>query len=55
MKKLILITSMIVIAIAVLWQGCTKPEEIGSIYGTVTDFETGEPIKNANVTLRPSG
>lgn len=27
----------------------------GSIYGCVTDFATGEPVKNANVQLRPSG
>ena len=55
MKKLISITSMIIIAIAMLWHGCTRPEETGGIYGTITDFETGEPVKNANVTLRPSG
>lgn len=55
MKKLISITSMIFVAIAMLCYGCTRPEETGSVYGTITDFETGEPIKNANVTLRPSG
>lgn len=54
MKKLISITSMI-FAIVILWQGCTKPEETGTIYGTVTDFATGEPIKNANVKLKPNG
>lgn len=27
----------------------------GSVYGCVTDFATGEPVKNANVQLRPSG
>lgn len=27
----------------------------GSIYGCVTDFATGEPVRNANVQLRPSG
>lgn len=32
--------------------GCGKE---GSIYGTVTDFATGEPVSNANVQLRPSG
>ena len=30
-------------------------ENIGGICGVVTDFATGEPIKNANVQLRPSG
>ena len=29
--------------------------ELGSIYGIVTDKATGEPVKNANVQLRPSG
>lgn len=28
---------------------------VGSIYGCVTDFATGEPVRNANVQLRPSG
>ena len=54
MKRIIALTLMIV-TITVQWQGCTKPEETGTIYGTVTDFATGEPIKNANVKLRPSG
>ena len=39
--------------------GCKGKEftdsESGSIYGMVTDFDTGEPIVNANVQLRPSG
>lgn len=43
------------ISIVLLLGGCTKPEETGTIYGTVTDYATGEPIKNANVKLRPSG
>ncbi len=54
MKRIIALTLMIV-TITVQWQGCTKPEETGTIYGTVTDFDTGEPVKNANVTLIPSG
>lgn len=29
--------------------------EQGSIYGTIVDFSTGEPIHNANIQLRPSG
>lgn len=52
MKKLISITSMI-FAIVILWHGCTKPEKTGSIYGTVTDQATGEPIENAYVSLYP--
>jgi len=30
-------------------------EGSGSIYGIVTDFATGEPLANANVSLRPGG
>ena len=45
-----------VFAISVLWYSCTKEDDItGTIYGTVTDFATGEPIGNASVKLRPSG
>ena len=54
MKKLIPI-KLIILALVVMWQGCTRPEETGSIYGTVTDYATGEPIKNANVKLKPTG
>ena len=38
--------------------GCTpEPEEekLGTIYGTVTDFSSGDPIANANVKLNPRG
>ena len=44
-----------------LLTGCTSnPEEMSQyaergIYGKVTDFATGEPVKNANVQLRPTG
>ena len=39
-----------------LFFGCTPEEEkLGTIYGTVTDFSTGEPVGNANVKLRPNG
>ncbi len=30
-------------------------ESSGSIYGVVADFSTGEPVANANVSLRPGG
>lgn len=52
MRKLIFIT-LLIIAISMLWQGCTKPEETGTIYGTVTDQATGEPIENAYVSIYP--
>lgn len=37
--------------------GCKPEEEVkfGTIYGTVTDYATGDPVGNANVKLRPSG
>lgn len=38
--------------------GCTPEEEtekLGTIYGTVTDFASGEPISNVNVRLNPRG
>lgn len=54
MKKLNTI-SIIFLSVVVLLLGCARPEETGTIYGTVTDYITGEPIKNANVKLRPSG
>lgn len=34
--------------------GNTPFENKGSIYGCVTDFATGEPVKNAIVQLQPS-
>lgn len=46
---------------SLIWYGCTKEESVedrenlGSIYGTVTDFATGEPVGNVNVKLKPSG
>lgn len=49
---------MAVLALASLvWYGCSKEEDSssGSILGTVTDFSTGEPVANANVSLRPGG
>lgn len=60
MKKYILL-SMAVLFLAIV--GCKKNKDSassessaqGSIYGTVTDYATGEPVKNANVQLRPGG
>ena len=58
MKKSIvgIIAAVVVFTASLVWLSCTKEEEIkGIIYGTVTDYATGEPIGNANVKLRPSG
>lgn len=62
MKKTIL-AALLLVASAAVWFGCGKDEEngpsytedYGSITGVVTDFSTGEPVKNANVSLRPGG
>lgn len=43
----------------VYFSGCTISNDNGNeargIYGTVTDFATGEPVVSANVQLRPTG
>lgn len=41
-----------------VWLGCSKDKDSelpGVIYGTVTDFATGQPVGNANVKLRQTG
>lgn len=55
MKRFLsLLTITFVLALAHL--SCTpEAEEFGSIYGIVTDKATGEPVKNANVQLQPTG
>ena len=58
MKRLISLFSLLLIFVSILNFNSCKPdpiEELGSIYGVVTDKATGEPVKNANVQLRPSG
>lgn len=54
MKRLITITLMALSAV-ILWLACKKEVSTGTIYGTVTDYATGEPVKNANVKLNPGG
>lgn len=44
--------------ICCLFFGCApedETEKLGTIFGTVTDFASGEPINNANVRLNPRG
>lgn len=55
MKKCIIkLSALLLVCCAML--GCTpEVEKLGTIYGTVTDFATGEPVGNANVKLRPNG
>ena len=52
MKRILFFIS--VLCAAFLWQGCEEKVVFGSIYGVVTDRSTGEPIRNAEVTLSPS-
>ena len=40
------------------WTGCSNSDDyeiFARIQGTVTDYQTSEPIPNASVTLSPSG
>jgi hypothetical protein len=53
-KSIIKLIALLLVCCAML--RCTPEEEkLGTIYGTVTDFATGEPVNNANVKLRPDG
>lgn len=54
MRKLIYFLSIILFT-TLLWQGCENDDLPGSIYGTVVDKATGEPIKSAGVELSPGG
>jgi hypothetical protein len=55
MKRIIFIFSAILL-IAVC-NSCSKTERnlFATLYGAVTDHETGEPIANASVVLSPGG
>lgn len=57
MKKTIIVLSFLLAAIiaCTVWSSCKKEEIKGKIYGTVTDFATGDPVGNVNVKLKPSG
>lgn len=55
MKKQLIVRFMALLLACCAIHGCGKDKSQGSIFGTVTDFATGEPVSNANVQLRPSG
>lgn len=59
MKKSISVigAALMLLVASVVWYSCKKEEIVvtGSIFGTVTDFATGQPVGNVNVKLRPSG
>lgn len=53
---------LLIAIVCFIFVGCKKKdneisdnETKGSIYGTVTDLATGNPVRNANVQLRPGG
>lgn len=60
MKRIYLWATMAAVMVigSLVWYGCTKDGDedlLGTIYGTVTDYATGQPVANANVSLRPGG
>lgn len=59
MKKSISVigAALMLLVASVVWYSCKKEDVVvtGSIFGTVTDFATGQPVGNVNVKLRPSG
>ena len=55
MKKTICLLFSIALLCGI-YQACTPNVELpGGIYGTVLDKESGEPIRNAEITLNPGG
>ena len=55
MKKL-MSSFWVILFLTTVFNSCNPiGDEKGSIYGIVTDKATGDPVKNANVQLRPSG
>lgn len=59
MKKSIagILSAVVLLASTFVWYSCTRDAEVttGGIYGTVTDYATGEPVGNANVKLKTTG
>lgn len=59
MKKYHLFKVVALLVLCCVMFGCEKEDtptsKLGSIYGTVTDFATGDPVSNANVRINPKG
>ena len=55
MKKLTILSTILLLV--VICYSCSKTEHdlFSTLYGVVTDHETGEPIVNASVVLSPGG
>lgn len=53
----VIAAALMMLVASVVWYSCKKEEIVvtGSIFGTVTDFATGQPVGNVTVKLRPSG
>ncbi|MBO5893590.1 MAG: carboxypeptidase-like regulatory domain-containing protein, partial [Alistipes sp.] len=50
------LTHSLLLCVAVLFIGCTEDEVpiFGDVYGTISNSETGEPVRNAEVILSPN-
>ncbi len=58
MKANLIVKFAALMMVCCMFFGCKPEEEIeklGTIYGTVTDFASGDPISNVNVRLNPRG
>ena len=55
MKKYHVLKLAALLVLCCMMVGCGKDNKLGSIYGIVTDFTTGDPVSNANVRLNPGG
>ena len=49
--------SVVLVLWAILLSSCSKPERnfFSTLYGVVTDSETGEPVHAASIMLMPGG
>jgi hypothetical protein len=54
MKKTVAIFTILLLCV-LEFSGCGKKEYNSSLYGTIIDMETGDPLSNAAVVLSPGG
>ena len=55
MKKCLSFKFAVLLLVCCVMFGCGKNKNVSSIYGTVTDFTTDDPVGNVNVRLNPRG